>query len=60
MRAIEKKPTSLLPEILCGAERVESLDGVVPLGGHTTSRWYAISDLSEMRTNSWKSSMTAI
>jgi hypothetical protein len=38
MRPTEKKPTSLLPEILCGAVRVESFDGVTPFGGHTTSR----------------------
>ena len=58
-----KNPTSRAPDSFWGARREEdSLRAApgVPDTGHTVSRWYAMSDLSAMRTMRLNSSRTAI
>jgi len=60
IRPVVKKPTSREPESFCGALRALSLVGGTPPTGQTTSRWYAMRDLSEMRRKREKSSRTAI
>lgn len=51
---------SRAPESFWGARRDESLVGATPPTGHTASRWYAISALSEMSSIRLNCSRTAI